>query len=133
MAKSLPITQAPLGTGRRGATLITGTILIGASGAVTSYVCEYMPSSGGAVKNAAAGRYDLLFIRKFKNLRVVGLSISGPATVAFGNTDGNAIQPRNAATAGFHATIQTFLASSGADTNTTSGNIVNFTFEGQDR
>lgn len=132
MAKSIPITQSPLGTGRRGATLITGTITLTAAGAVASYVCEYMPSTLGAVKNAAAGRYDLNFIRKFKNLRFVGCGLINTQGAAFGNAVGNTIQARTATT-NFAATLQVFLASSGADTDTTSGNIIWFCFEGQDR
>lgn len=130
MAVKPPYPMKIRGTGRRGEVLITGTITIGASGAVSSFACEFCPSNG-IVKNAAAGRYDIVFARKYKNLRTLSCSITGPASAAFGNTDGNAVQFRPA-TSTFHATLQVFLASSGVDTNTTSGNVINFTIVGQD-
>lgn len=131
MTVRAPLTMQQRGTGRRGEVEISGTILVGAAGAVTSFACEYM-ASGGVVKNAAAGRYDLLFVRKFKNIRVSpSPSITGPASAAFGNTAGNLAQWRPA-TAGFMATLQVFLASTGADTDTTGGNIINFSLVAQE-
>lgn len=129
MGAKAPLTLEQRGTLRRGEVEITGTILIGASGAVTSFSCEGATS---IVKNAAAGRYDILLYRKYRNIRFPGApSILGPASAAFGNTDGNVAQWRPA-TSGFHATIQVFLASSGADTNTTSANVVHFSLVAQE-
>lgn len=131
MARRIPSVMRSLGTYRRSAVVITGAITIGAAGAVTSYACEACDNTGGIVKNAAAGRYDIVFLRKFRNFRLVGApGILGPATAAFGNADGNTAQWRPATT-NFHATLQTFLASSGADTNTTSGNVIHFAIEVQ--
>lgn len=133
MARRRPVALPDRGTYRRGDVRITGRIVIGASGAVTSYECEACDTTGGVVKNAAAGRYDILFFRKFRNLRFAGPpTVVGPATAAFGNAAGNIANWRVTPTTNFHATLQVYLASSGADTDTTSGNEVHFTLWGQE-
>ena len=130
-----------LGTFRRGDLLITGTITVGAAGAISSVSCEQAPGTTGTlasnranygfcVKNAAAGRYDLAFFRKFRNLRFLGAGIMKAGGGAFGNTSANTIQPR-VATSNADATLQAFLASSGADTDVASGDIIHFAFIGQ--
>jgi hypothetical protein len=136
-----PIGLGILGTFRRGEQLITGTITVTAAGAIASVSCEQAPGTTGTlassrsnygfcVKNAAAGRYDLAFFRKFRNLRYLGGGIMKAGGGAFGNAAANTIQPR-VATTNADATLQAFLASTGADTDVASGDIIHFAFAGQ--
>lgn len=119
----------PRGTGRRAEVRITGTILVGASGAITSQTGELVT----AVKNAAAGRYDLTFDRVYKagSVRFVGGGLTRPNTTAFGNTNANSVQGQAGADAG-HATLQCILASSGADTDATNGHTISYEFAAQE-
>lgn len=143
MAAREPLGMGSLGTFRRGTLLITGTITITAAGAIASVSCEQAPGTTGTLastranygfclKNAAAGRYDLAFLRKPRNLRYLGGGIMKAGGGAFGNVSANALQPR-VATTNADATLQAFLASSGADTDVASGDIIHFAFEGQFR
>ena len=118
-----------LGTYRRGAVVITGTILIGASGAVTSFVCEAVDSSTGIVKTAAkTGRYTVTFLRKYKNVRVCSMELIGPTDAALTATDGNDLFVRNLAGTGFDIQAR---QTSYADANPASGNSIHFTVEAQ--
>lgn len=108
----------------RGWVHLAGTITIGAAGAVSS-------SDGDATAAAVGsetGRYRLTFDRTYLKVRAMGApGIVGPADTAFGNTDANMCQWRNlAASAVSTADIQCILASSGADTATTSGNVIHW-------
>src|SRR4051812_1936437 len=104
--------QQQRGTGRRAEVTISGTITVGASGAITSQTGELAV----AVKNAAAGRYDLTFDRVYKagSVRFVGAMIVRPGTVSFGNTSANMVQGQAGAT-NDKATLQAILASTGVD------------------
>lgn len=136
MGRAVPITMAQRGTGRRGELEISGTILITAAGAISSVACEHAPGITGTLastraaygfclKNAAAGRYDIALIRKYKNIRLGSVSLVKAGGGAFGNTNANLIQWR-VATSNADATIQGLLASSGADTDIASGDIISF-------
>ena len=87
---------------------------------------------GFIVKNAAAGRYDIALYRKLRNIRVVGVSLMKAGGGAFGNAVANTIQPR-VPTTNADATLQAFLASTGADTDIASGDIIHFELVGQIR
>lgn len=117
-----------LGASRRTARVFAGTVTIGGSGAVSSQAGE----AGTVAKTGSeVGRYTLTFSRKLLNVRLLGApGIVGPADAAFGNTAANAAQWRNASATSVD--IQLFLASSGADTETTSGNIVHYAIEAQE-
>jgi hypothetical protein len=118
-----------LRAGARNAIVISGTITLGASGAIAS-AAGFCPSAAasvapGVVKTAAkTGRYTVTLDRKYQTVRPIGVSLEGPADTAMGNTDGNAVVVRNVGTQSFD--IQTLLASSGADTNSTSGNKIHW-------
>jgi hypothetical protein len=118
-----------VGTFRRGCIQVSGTILIGAAGAVTSFVCEAVDSSTGIVKTAAkTGRYTVTLLRKYRNPRVVGVELIGPTDAALTATDGNDLFIRN-------LTGQTFdiqaRQTSYADANPANGNSIHFTVEVQ--
>ena len=137
-----PITMAQRGTARRGEVEISGTITITAAGAIASVSCEYAPGTTGTLassranygfclKNAAAGRYDIALIRKYRNVRLGSVTLIKAGGGAFGNAVANTIQWR-VATTNADATIQAFLASSGADTDIASGDIISFTMVAQE-
>ncbi len=114
------------GTGRRGVIVITGTILIGAAGAITTTVCEL----ASVVKTAAkTGRYTVTFYRKYRNVRVNGLVTIGPADAALTSTDGIFLSARNVS--GTSIDIQASQVSL-ADANPTNGNSIHFTIEAQE-
>jgi hypothetical protein len=121
--------QPQRGTGRRSEVSITGTILIGAAGAITSQVSELCT----AVKNAAAGRYDLTFDRVYKagSVRFLSAMVIRPDTTSFGNTNANLVQGQAGSNAGT-ATLQAILASSGVDTNVGSGLSIHYEFAAQE-
>src|SRR5262245_17149658 len=143
MAKpAVPITQPQRGSGRRGELEINGTITIGGSGAITAVSCEHAPGTTGTlastragygfiVKNAAAGRYDIALIRKYRNIRLGSVILQKAGGGAFGNTNANLIQWR-VQTTNADATIQALLASSGADTDIASGDIIHFSMTVQE-
>jgi hypothetical protein len=129
MTTRTPLVLHRPGTYRRGAVIVTGTILIGASGAVTSFVCEAVDSSSGVVKTAAkTGRYTVTLLRKYRNPRVTNLSLIGPTDAALTSTDGWFLSVRN-------LTGQTFDIQASqvslADANPTSGNSIHFSVEVQ--
>lgn len=115
--------QNQRGTGRRAEISITGTITITAAGAIASQVGELAT----AVKNAAAGRYDLTFDRVYKagTVRLLAAYLVRPDTTAFGNVSANMIQGQAGADAG-HFTLQGILASTGADTDVKSGHVIHY-------
>lgn len=123
------LAQKTVGTYRRNAVTITGTILIGAAGSVTSFVCEAV-SSTGIVKTAAeTGRYAVTFRRKYKNVRMLGAPcLIAPADAAVTSTDGCFFSVRNITGNGFD--IQAMQVSL-ADANPTSGNSIHFACEVQ--
>lgn len=129
MAQKAPGAMQVLGTGRRGETLVTGTITIGAAGAIATngVACELAT----VVKTAAkTGRYTVTFLKKYKNVRVANLDLVGPADVALTATDGNDIFCRNLS--GTSVDIQA-RQTSYADANPASGNVIHFGFWCQDR
>src|SRR5262245_53196966 len=130
MAVKPPAITPAVGHGRPRAVIITGTITVGGSGAVSSFACEQCATSTGIVKNAAAGRYDIVFMQKYRNLRVIGCGLNKASGGAFGNTNANTVQHRPA-TSGYSVTLQALLASSGADTDVASGDIIHFAVEAQ--
>jgi len=100
-----------------------GTITLGSSGAIASSDIQ-----GGAltvVKTAAkTGRYSWTLHRGFGKIKMVDVSLEGPADSAFGNTVANSAGARNVnASAGTFDT-QLMLASTGADTDGASGYVV---------
>lgn len=127
-----------LATGRRGEVNIIGVITVGASGAVTSVACEYAPNITGTLgtdrgmilKNATAGRYDISFSRKFKNLRFLGggVNVNGAGAPSAGTQVFNRFGA--GLTTNADATIQVTNAAL-ADTDATSGNTIYFCFSGQ--
>ncbi len=121
--------QQTRGTGRRGEVTISGTITITAAGAILSQTGELAT----AVKNAAAGRYDLTFDRIYKtgSVRCDYVGLVRPDTTAFGNVSANVMQGQAGADAG-HATLQGILASSGADTDVKSGHVIHYSFTAQE-
>lgn len=136
MGRAVPITMQQRGTGRRGELEISGTITITAAGAISAVACEYAPGSSGTlaatraaygfiVKNAAAGRYDIALIRKYRSIRLGAVVLVKAGGGAFGNAVCNIINWR-VATSNADATIQGYLASSGADTDLASGDIISF-------
>lgn len=126
---------------RRGVVYISGAVTIGAAGAITAVSCEYAPlfsgsagTAGTILKDAAAGRYNVVLLRKFRNLRLVSCSMTTPdATTAVGNATGNVLSFRPSATpvAGQTFSLQAWLASSGADTNVSNGAVISFLVEAQ--
>ena len=137
-----PITMAQRGTGRRGELEISGTITITAAGAISAVSCEHAPGTTGTlastranygfiVKNAAAGRYDIALISKYRNIRLGSVVLIKAGGGAFGNVNANLIQWR-VATTNADATIQGLLASSGADTDIASGDIISFSMSVQE-
>jgi len=128
------------GTSRRGEITISGTITVGASGAVTSVTGEEAPnitgaagSAGSVLKDAAAGRYNITLLRKYKNIRFGSPPcILGPTTAAFGNTNANMCQWRPSGSAGQGFTIQALLASTGADTDVLSTNVIHWDIYAQE-
>jgi len=122
--------QRTRGTGRRGEVSISGTITITAAGAIATQTGELST----AAKNAAAGRYDIVFDRVYRtgSIRYVGATLVRPDTTAFGNVSANILEGQVAQTAAVHATIQGILASSGADTDVKSGHIIHYEFVAQE-
>lgn len=122
--------QRTRGTGRRGEIAISGTITVTAAGAILSQTGELST----AAKNAAAGRYDLVFDRVYRtgSIRFNGGMIVRPGTVSFGNANANLVQGQVAQSAAVHATLQCILASTGVDTDVASGNIIHYEFIAQE-
>ena len=140
--QTIPLTQPQRGTGRRSELEISGTITITAAGAISAVSCEHAPATTGTlaasranygfiVKNAAAGRYDIALMRKYRNIRLGSLVLVKAGGGAFGNVNANLIQWR-VATTNADATIQALLASTGADTDIASGDIIHFTMTAQE-
>lgn len=107
--------------------LLNVAVTIGASGAVSSQspaaaICGLTVTEIGT----ETGRYLVTpYKTAWSRLSPVGAVLEGPADTAMGNTAGNATCVRNVSASSFD--VQTFLASSGADTDTTSGNKLHIT------
>jgi hypothetical protein len=136
MARAVTQSKWPLrgSGGRRGACLLWGSFTLGAAGAL-SVADGFLPitttaGTFGVIKTATkTGRYSLFFDRKYRTMRVVGLTIQGAADAAIGNTAGNMVFCRNLAARGKAAQsfdIQLALASSGADTDGANGTVVSY-------
>jgi hypothetical protein len=117
------------GTARRNEVEITGSILVGASGAVTSVVCEEAPNitgsagtAGSILKDAAAGRYNITFFRKFASIRMTGAMIKHSGTGAF--TGAVYIQERPGLVANQSLQLQALATT--VDTDVTSGYTIEF-------
>ena len=143
----MAVTRAPLvskqrGTERRAEVEISGIITITAAGAVASVSCEAAPNitgtlaknAGVILKNAAAGRYDIAFLKRYKNIRFNGAWVRKNGAGAFGNTNANACSDRIGAgiTTNADATLQAYLASTGADTDLASGDQIAFSYVAQE-
>jgi hypothetical protein len=127
MAVRAPAPIPDLGSGRPRIVRISGTILIGASGAVTSSTGEL--STNPVVKTAAeTGRYSVAFLRKYRNVRVTSLVLVGPADAALTATDGNDFFARNVTGSGFDIQAR---QTSYADANPASGNSIHWAVEAQ--
>jgi hypothetical protein len=136
MARAVTQSKWPLrgSGGRRGACLLWGSFTLGAAGAL-SVADGFLPITAtagtfGVIKTATkTGRYSLFFDRKYRTMRVVGLTIQGAADAAIGNAAGNTVFYRNLAARGKAAQsfdIQLALASSGADTEGANGTVVSY-------
>jgi len=136
MARTTPVMKMPLrgSGGRRGPCILWGSFTLGSSGAIAS-ASGFLPTTStagtfGVIKTATkTGRYSLFFDRKYRTMRVVGLTIQGAADAAIGNTNANMVFCRNLAALGSAAQsfdIQLALASSGADTDGASGTVVTY-------
>lgn len=142
MAVTRPINLETVQVPRRGVVYVSGAFTIGAAGAITAVSCDYAPLFAGAaglqgtiLKDAAAGRYNVTLLRKFRGaLRLIGCALTNPsASVAQGNTNGNALtfRPSASQVAGQTFSLQAYLASSGADTDVITGTIISFMVEAQ--
>ena len=129
MAVRAPLVLRNRGTLRRGEVEITGTILIGASGAVTSFVCEAVGTTGIVKTASKTGRYTVTLLKKYRNPRVLGLALIGPTDAALTSTDGWFLSVRNLT--GISFDIQASQVSL-ADANPTSGNSIHFTIVAQE-
>lgn len=107
--------------------MLSGTILIGGAGAVTSSTGE--KSTNPVVKTAAkTGRYTIAFLRKYKNVRIGSLELIGPTDAALTSTDGNDLFARNVTGSGFEIQAR---QTSYADANPASGNSIHWVAYGQ--
>lgn len=110
-----------MGAQTRDEITLTGSIVIGAAGAISSTtgLCPSAAAgvSPGVVKTAAkTGRYTVTLDAKYITLRFLGApAIVGAADAAIGNATGNVGFYRNRTTNTFD--IQLTLASTGADTD----------------
>ncbi len=130
MAVRAPLVLRNRGTLRRGEVEITGTILIGGAGAITSFVCEAVGTTGIVKTGGKTGRYTVTLLKKYRNPRAVGTpALIGPADAALTSTDGWFLSYRNFT--GLTFDIQASQVSL-ADANPTSGNSIHFTIVAQE-
>jgi len=109
-----------MGTNAARQRMLSGTLTIGAAGAISS---SDIPGAAWTVtKNAAAGRYDFVMHRGFPKIRNVLPSIEGPA--AAGVTVGSAV-PRSVNASAGTFTVQ--LLANVTDTDGASGNVLRVT------
>jgi hypothetical protein len=102
-----------------------GSFTLGGSGAVAS---SDLPGGFATIVKTAAktARYSVTVHRGFARMIPGQPVIQGPADAAMGNTAANAAVVRNVNPTAGTFDIQLLLASSGADTESTSGNKVYF-------
>jgi hypothetical protein len=116
------------GAGQRGWVVLAGTVTIGAAGAVSALAGDCTKTTAGdssVIKTATeVGRYTVTLDRKYRRIIPLGVTLEGPADAALGNTDANLCSVRVVGTQSL--LLQLSLASSGADTETTSGNKVHW-------
>jgi hypothetical protein len=110
----------PLGNNSARQRIYSGTVPIGAAGAVGT--TDIPGAAWTVVKNAAAGRYDFTLHRGFPKIRNVLASIEGPASA--GVTVGSAV-PRSVNASAGTFTVQ--LLANVTDTDAASGNILRVT------
>jgi hypothetical protein len=102
--------------------IMSGTITIGGSGAITTQDGLAIAGFTAAKTAGETGRYTLTLHRAFKRIKAVHANIVGDTDTAFGNTNANLCQSRNKGTS--TVDIQGVLASSGADTDFASGTVL---------
>lgn len=83
---------------------LTGSVYIVAAGAIAANstdtpVNTFAKNGFTVVKNAAAGRYDITFYKKFKRVKAISLDFEGPNAAAFPTTTGVSPRLRAPATA----------------------------------
>ena len=139
MARAVTQLKEPLrgSGGRRGACLLWGSFTLGAGGAL-SVADGFLPITTTAgtfgVINAAGktGRYSLFFDRKYRTMRVVGLTIQGPTDAGITTATANAVFARNLAARGkaaqsFDIQLAISLNAGGtADTDGMTGLVVSY-------
>jgi len=112
---------APRGSARSNEVRVSGTITIGASGAVSASSSE---ASTVVKTGGKTGRYTVTLDRKYKNPRFSSAPcLIGPADVALTATDGNEFFVRNLTGQTFD--IQAYQTSF-ADANPASGNVIHW-------
>jgi hypothetical protein len=132
MARTTIVPKMPLrgAGGRRGPVLLWGQFTLGSSGAIAS-AAGFLPvtttaGTFGIIKTASkTGRYSLVFDRKYRSMRVVGLTISGPADAAIATGAANDVFYRNLTTQAFDLQLCIGLNAGGtSDADGASGTIV---------
>lgn len=98
-----------------------GLFTITAAGAILSQDGALI-SGGTVAKNAAAGRYDIVFYKTFKRVLFSNGAMEGPAAAAFPTTTGSAVRTRSVTGDGF--TIQFLRTDTQADADAASGTVV---------
>lgn len=113
------------GRPRPGVVPLCGSFTIGAAGAVSAQ--DGFSKAGFSVtKNAAAGRYDILFYKPFRVLQKANVNILGPASAAFPTTTGSdpQLRPGNGPTAAtINLQVQFKRTDTQADADAASGTI----------
>lgn len=133
MARTTPQMFWPLvGTsGRRGAGFIFGSFTLGASGAIAS-ADGFFPSAAagvfGVVKTAGkTARYTFTMDRKYRKLRVLSVTLTGPTDAGLTTATANDAMARNVSGNGFDIQLMIGLNAGGStDTDGMSGLVVNY-------
>lgn len=134
MARTTLVPKMPLrgAGGRRGPVLLWGQFTVGAAGAISS-AAGFLPvtttaGTFGIIKTASkTGRYSLVFDRKYRTMRVVGLTMSGPADAAIATGAANDLFYRNLTTQALDIQMCIGLNAGGTtDTDAASGTIVSY-------
>lgn len=98
-----------------------GQFTITAAGAILSQDGALI-AGGTVTKNAAAGRYDIVFYRTFKRVLFSNGAMEGPASAAFPTITGSAVRTRSVTGDGY--TIQFLRTDTQADADAASGTVV---------